>query len=90
MQHGIQSFLDWVMQNFGGNVQFIRASVLALPDFCCGTVSVCSRLALYGNNRNGQFSGKEVRIKVIIDVLQLTDSPTHFGGFFHGIASPIM
>ena len=83
MQHGIQSFLDWVIQNFGGNVQFIRASVLALPDFCRGTVSVSPRLALHGYDRHGQQSVKKVRVKGVVDVFQLADSSAHFRGFFH-------
>ena len=90
MQHRVQRFFNRIVQNLGGNIQLIRAAVFTLPNLGRGAMAVCSRLALYGNNRNGQFSGKEVRIKVIVDVLQLADSPAHFGGFFHGIASPIM
>ena len=83
MQHCIQSFFDWVIQHFGGNVQFIRTSVLALPDLGSGTVSVGSRLALHGDDRHGQQSVKKVCVEGVINVFQLADSSAHFRGFFH-------
>ena len=91
MQHGIQSFFDWVIQHLGGNVQFIRASVLALPDFGGGTVSVSPRLALHGDNRHGQQSVKKVCVEGVINVFQLSDCSAHFRGFFHiGDVPPIL
>ena len=91
MQHGIQSFFDRVIQHFGGNVQFIRASVLALPDLGGGAVSVSPRLALYGYDRHGQQSAKKVCVEGVINVFQLADCSTHFRGFFHiGDVPPIL
>ena len=52
MQHRVQRFFNGVVQNLGGNIQLIRAAVFALPDFGRGTMAVCPRLALHGDNRH--------------------------------------
>lgn len=62
MEHGVQGLLNRVIQHFSGDVQLIRAAVLALPHLGRGTVSVGPRLALDGDNWRGQFPGEEVCI----------------------------
>ena len=50
MEHGIQRFLDGVIQHLGGDIQLIGPAVLSLPHLGRGAVSIGPRLALYGDN----------------------------------------
>ena len=86
MEHGVQRFLDGVIQHLGGNVQFIGPAVLSLPDLGRGAVSIGSRLALHRDNGDRQLPAKEICVEAVVDVLQLTDGPAHFCGLFHCVA----
>ena len=89
MEHGVQDFLDGVVQDLGGNVQLIRSAVRTLPYLGGGAVAVAPRLALNCDDGDRQrLSGEEIRIECIIDVFQLADGPAHFGGLFHDTFLP--
>lgn len=73
VEHGIQRLLDWVVEDFGGDVQLIGLVIFPLPDLGDGTMSHCPRLGLYCDNRCGQRPLEKVTVEAIINVFQLTD-----------------
>lgn len=50
MQHRVQRFFNRIVQNLGGNIQLIRTAIFTLPNLGGGTMAVCPRLALHGDD----------------------------------------
>ena len=69
MEHGVQGFLNRIIQHLSGDIQLVRPSVCPPPHLGGGAVSVGARLALDRDNRRRQLPGVIVRIEAVIDVL---------------------
>lgn len=69
VQKCIGNFLDWVIKNFGGDVQFISTAVWPLPDLRHGTVPVGPWFALNRDNGDRQLPVEKVCVEAIVYVL---------------------
>lgn len=63
---GVQDFLNWRVQNLGGDIQLVGIIILALPDPGNTTIPVCAGLALHCNDGCGQFTAEKISVDSMV------------------------